>query len=82
MDNRFADRLAALRSDTKENLEDLMTRIKVREMIEEKEEKNRKNPKSSPEEIRQGVGVAAFSRTRGDHQNLLVHWRSSSYVAF
>lgn len=41
MDNRFAEKLAALKSDTRESLDDLITRIKVKEMLEENEEKNK-----------------------------------------
>ena len=41
MDNRFADRFAAFKSDTEESLDDLITKIKVKEMIEEKEEKSK-----------------------------------------
>ena len=39
--DKFADRFAAFKTDTKESLDDLITKIKVKEMIEEKEEKSR-----------------------------------------
>ncbi len=41
MDNRLADRFAAFKTDTKESLDDLITKIKVKELIEEKEDKTR-----------------------------------------
>ena len=41
MENRFADKLAAFKTDTRESLDDLITKMKVKEIIEENEEKNR-----------------------------------------
>ncbi|HIU87973.1 MAG TPA: hypothetical protein IAB10_03515 [Candidatus Avilachnospira avistercoris] len=41
MENRFADKLAAFKTDTRESLDDFITKMKVKEIIEENEEKNR-----------------------------------------
>ena len=41
MENRFADKLAAFKTDTRESLDDFITKMKVKDIIEENEEKNR-----------------------------------------
>ncbi len=41
MDNRFADMLAALRSDTRDGLDEFAAKIKLKQMLDEEEDKNR-----------------------------------------